>query len=191
MNPINLHCDTALGQGLRKLFAELQDRLALTRPLTVFLAGGMAVHLYTGKRVTSDVDAEFATRVLIPNDVLVEVLDETGTPQLIYFDTCYNPMFSLLHENYQHDAICLDLGLAHIDVRVLTPVDLAVSKLARFAANDREDIQDLVRLGLTTATEIEARADEALQAYIGNTAMTRQNLNDAVALARHIESGLS
>jgi hypothetical protein len=50
------------------------------------------------------------------------------------------------------------MGLQHIQLFVLSPVDLAVSKIARLADNDREDIQALVRLGLTTAQAIEQRA---------------------------------
>jgi hypothetical protein len=59
-----------------------------------------------------------------------------------------------------------------------------VRKIARLADNDREDIQALVRLDLTTADEIERRATGALAGYIGGQAMLLPNLRDAVALAR-------
>ncbi len=39
----------------------------------------MAVHLYTGKRVTGDVDAEFGGRVLLPSDLAVVVTLEDGS----------------------------------------------------------------------------------------------------------------
>jgi len=184
---VKFHLDTALALGLRQLFADLETRLGLRQPVSVYLAGGMAVHLYTGKRVTNDVDAEFSARILIPNDLMVEVIEAGGAAQLIYFDTNYNPMFGLLHEDYQHDALGVDLGLEHIRLHVLSPVDLAVSKLARFAQIDREDIQDLVRLGLTSAEAIEARARAALRAYVGNLRSVELNLRDAVALARQAE----
>jgi hypothetical protein len=76
------------------------------------------------------------------------------------------------------------LGLGLLRVYVLSPVDLAVSKIARFADNDKEDIASLVRLGLTTATEIEARAQSALVGYVGGQAMLMLNLPDALTLAR-------
>ena len=72
---------TVLAKGLRELFRQLEERLALSQTLNVYLAGGMAVHLYTASRVTTDVDAEFGARVLIPNDLIVEVTLEDGTPQ--------------------------------------------------------------------------------------------------------------
>ncbi|HVK94147.1 MAG TPA: DUF6036 family nucleotidyltransferase [Noviherbaspirillum sp.] len=178
------HTQTALADGLRKLFKQLEERLSLRKPLNVYLAGGMAVYLYTASRVTTDVDAEFGGRVLLPNDLMVEVTLEDGSPQVIYLDTNYNSTFALMHEDYLDDAIPVDLGVDYIRVHVLSPVDLAVSKIARFADNDREDIQALVRLGLTTADEIERRATSALTGYIGGQAMLLPNLRDAVALAR-------
>jgi hypothetical protein len=185
---IAFHTRTALANGLRDLFKQLEERLSLSRPLTAYLAGGMAVHLYTANRVTTDVDAEFSGRIIIPNDLMVEITLEDGSPQLIYLDTNYNSTFALMHEDYQDDAIFVDLGLEHIQVRVLSPVDLAVSKIARLADNDREDIQELVRLGLTTADEIEQRAKHALVGYIGGQALLQVNLMDALAIARNTEA---
>ena len=181
------HTRTALAKGLHDLFKQLEQRLSLSKPLTVYLAGGMAVHLYTANRVTTDVDVEFSGRIIIPNDLMVEITLEDGSPQLIYLDTNYNSTFALMHEDYQDDAIPVDLGLEHIQVRVLSPVDLAVSKIARLADNDREDIQALVRLGLTTANEIEQRARSALEGYIGGQAMLMVNLRDALVIARDAE----
>jgi hypothetical protein len=184
----SFHTETALAQGLRELFRQLEARLALSRPVNVYLAGGMAVHLYTASRVTTDVDAEFGGRILLPNDLMVEVTLEDGSPQLVYLDTNYNASFALLHEDYLDDAIPLELGLDQLRVHVLAPVDLAVSKIARFAGNDKEDIAALVRLGLVTADEMECRATSALAGYVGGQAMLRLNLRDAVALARHAEA---
>ncbi|MFT4193857.1 DUF6036 family nucleotidyltransferase [Ottowia sp.] len=181
------HTRTALAQGLRELFRQLEQRLALRGPVNVYLAGGMAVHLYTASRVTTDVDAEFGGRVHLPNDLMVEVTLEDGTQQVVYLDTNYNSTFALMHENYLDDAIPVDLGMDQIRVHVLSPVDLAVSKIARLADNDKDDIAALVRLGLTSADEIEHRATRALAGYIGGLEMLKLNLRDAVALARKVE----
>ena len=181
------HTHTALADGLRVLLKQLENRLSLRHPLKVYLAGGMAVHLYTASRVTTDVDAEFGGRVFLPNDLIVEITLEDGSPQVIYLDTNYNPTFALMHEDYQNDAIPVDLGTVQMRVYVLSPVDLAVSKIARFADNDKEDIAALVRLGLTTADEIERRANSALAGYVGGQAMLLLNLRDAVTMARAAE----
>jgi Nucleotidyltransferase of unknown function (DUF6036) len=184
-----LHLNTALAQGLRRFFMLLESRLALDQPLAVYLAGGMAVHLYTGQRVTEDVDAEFAGRVIIPQDMALELTLEDGSPQIIYLDTNYNSSFALMHENYQDDARLVDMGTSKLHIFVLSPVDLVVSKIARWAENDREDIQALVQSGLTDAQAIEERAQQALGGYVGNLAMLRLNLRDAVALAKQSASG--
>jgi Nucleotidyltransferase of unknown function (DUF6036) len=175
---------TALAEGLQKLLKELEIRLSLNRPINVYLAGGMAVHLYTANRVTTDVDAEFGTRIILPNDLMVEVTLENGSPQVIYLDTNYNSSFALMHEDYQEDAIAIDLGVEQMHIYVLSPVDLAVSKISRFAENDQEDIVALVGAGLTNADEIEKRALEAIDYYIGDLSRLKSNLRDAVKLAR-------
>ena len=169
---------------MAELFREVSLQLSLTRPVTAYLAGGMAVHLYTGARVTSDVDAEFSHRIRVPNGLSVIAKLETGESEEVFIDTNYNPNFGLLHDDYQVDAVPLDMEAGLIEVRVLTPVDLAVSKLARFAENDREDIAALAREGLLAADELERRANEALVAYPAEDAMLRFNLRDALELVR-------
>ena len=182
------HTGTALAQGLRELLKQLEERLSLAKPLTIYLAGGMAVHLYTSARVTTDVDAEYSARVHIPDDVMVTINLEDGTPQVIYLDKNYNSSFALMHEDYQDDSIPVDLGLKHVVVRVLQPVDLAVSKIARLAENDREDIASLVRLGLTNANQIEQRASAAIAGFVGGQSSLLVNLKDALSLARSVQA---
>lgn len=189
-NTPEFYTHTALAEGMLALFLKLEERLSLSRPVNVYLAGGMAVHLYTASRVTTDVDAEFGGRVHLPNDLMVEVRLDDGTPQIIYLDTNYNASFALLHEDYLDDAIPVDLGLHQLRVYVLSPVDLAVSKIARLADHDKEDIAALVRRGLTTASEIESRATSALVGYVGGVAMLKLNLGDALIVARDAERQL-
>lgn len=70
---LKLHTDTEFARAIRSMFQELDDRLGLTMPVTAYVAGGVAVHLYTAYRVSSDIDAEFSHRVLIPDDLYIEV----------------------------------------------------------------------------------------------------------------------
>jgi hypothetical protein len=185
--PPDFHTHTALAKGLRELFERLEDRLELDQPLDAFLAGGMAVHLFTAERSTTDVDAEFGARLHLPDTLAVEVARNDGPPLVLYLDTNYNSTYGLMHEDYQKDSLPVDLGLNWIRVHVLAPVDLAVSKIARLADNDRKDIAALVRHGLTTADEIERRAESARVGYVGSQALLRSNIRDAVALARQVE----
>ncbi len=53
-----------------------------------------------------------------------------------------------MHEDAHDDAIPLSLhGIdpGVLDVRLLTPLDLAISKLSRFSERDRSDIESLAR----------------------------------------------
>ena len=178
---------TALAKGLRELFQQLEKAPGIDRPVAEHIAGGMAVHLYTSGRVTSDVDAEFGAKIAMPRDLAVEVTLEDGAKQIIYFDTNYNSSFALMHEDYLDDAAPIDFGLNHFKVYVLSPVDLAVSKIARFADNDKDDIAQLVRLGLTSSDAIEARATHALGGFVGRIEILKLNLRDALQMTREIE----
>ena len=185
--PIQFQTHTALAKGLRELLNQLQNCIQLDEPVTVFLAGGMAVHLYTGSRATTDVDAEFSKRIFLPADLVVEVKHDDGTTEPLYFDTNYNSSFALMHEDYTRDSVSLDIGVPNIALRVLAPVDLVVSKIARFADNDKEDIAELVSLGLTSSDDIERRAMAALDGFVGGKGMLLLNLQDTLALVREIE----
>ncbi len=162
-----------------KAFAEIAARIAAPLraadrahlPVKMYLAGGAAVHIYTGVRATSDIDAVFSTRILLPDDLDVNYIDAKGQARLLYFDRQYNDTLGLMHEDAQDAAMPLPLiGVDPklLEVRLLAPVDLAVSKIGRFAAHDREDIVALAREGLITAQDVRKRAEQALGGYVGN-----------------------
>ena len=66
-----------------------------------------------------------------------------------------------------------------LDVRLLSPLDLAVSKLGRFAGHDRDDIAALARHGLIEAVSLRQRAQAALTAYVGDTARVQNTIDIA------------
>ena len=185
--PNKLHLDTGLARGLAQLFHELEQKLGLQRQVNAYLAGGMAMHLYTGSRFTTDVDAEFDARLLIPADLSVMTKLDDGSDHMLYLDTNYNTTFAVMHEDHQVDAEPIDIGTRMLKLHLLSPVDLAVSKLSRFAANDQEDITTLVGAGLTDGESISSRAREALSAYVGNTSTLISHLEAAMRLAKAAE----
>jgi len=178
-------------------FSEIAERIARSLslpeggpPIRMFVAGGVAVHYYTGVRPTRDVDAVFSHRMLLPADLDVNYVDAIGTPRLLYFDRQYNDTFGLLHENANDDSvsICLNgVDTKKLDVRLLSPLDVAVSKLARFEDHDRTDILALAEAGLMTERQLRRRAEEALAAYVGNVAGVRVSLDLACKLIAEIE----
>jgi hypothetical protein len=121
----------------------------------------------------------------LPDGLDVAYRDEDGAARLLYFDRQYNDTLGLMHEDAQDDSIPLALeGIdpGVLDVRVLTPVDLAVSKLGRFSDQDRADIASLARRGLLNASDLERRALEALEIYVGDTQRLRGSIAGAVQI---------
>jgi hypothetical protein len=170
-------------RGYLEAFSEVMRRLAdatkAGKPVVICVAGGAALHLYTGSRVSKDIDAKIMARFIPPENLEVSFEDRDGRARLLYFDTQYNDTYSLLHENAYDDAIAIRLpGVdpARLDVRLLSPVDLAVSKLSRFEAHDQADLRALAREGLITGPEVRARAEEALPSYGGDVARVRTSI---------------
>ncbi|MGH8704630.1 MAG: DUF6036 family nucleotidyltransferase [Burkholderiales bacterium] len=173
--------------GFVKAFRDIVARIskaagagARTRSaLRMYVAGGAAVHFYTGARITDDVDAAFSRRLLVPDNLEVAYTDRDGKARLLYFDKQYNETFGLVHEDAHADALPLELeGIDRksVDLRLFSPLDLAVSKLARFAQNDRDDIRALARAGLIGAAELRRRAEEALAGYVGEEGAVRTSI---------------
>lgn len=69
-------------------------------------------------------------------------------------------------------------------MHIIAPVDLALSKIARFEEKDKEDIAALARHSLIDPTSLEDRAAIALDYYIGDQSTLRLNLKEAVDIAR-------
>jgi hypothetical protein len=187
VEPIEFVTNSDLVAGLQELLNQLEKRTELREPIKMFIAGGMATHLYTQDRVTADVDAEFSKRILLPRDLVVE----TKAGNMLYLDPTYNSTFALMHERYLDDVIRTPFGTEHIEVYVLSPVDLIVSKIARYNGPDPQDIESLItRFGIT-AEEIEKRAEEALVGYVGNVDYLRMNLRDVLDKARKHTSAMT
>jgi hypothetical protein len=154
-------------------------------PVKMFVAGGAALHFHTGERVSVDVDAVFSRRLALPDDLDVTYRDVDGSTRLLYFDRQYNDTLGLMHEDAQEDSLPLRLpgiDAKVLDVRILTPVDLAVSKLGRFTEQDRADIIALARRGRLTPQDLNARATQALEGYVGDLQRVRGNIATAVKL---------
>lgn len=174
---------TAFTEVARRIAASLANLPAGILPIRMYVAGGAALHFYTGERVSADIDAVFSRRIALPSSLDVAYRDVDGGARLLYFDRQYNDTLGLVHEDAQQDSLpltldALDAGV--LDVRLLTPVDLAVSKLGRFSSQDLADIESLARRGLITAAALEARALEALSGYVGDTQRLRGNIEAAV-----------
>lgn len=151
--------------------------------IAMYLAGGLAVHYYCGSRYTNDIDASFSQRLLLPaKELVASYLNNELKPEPLYFDANYNPDFALMHPDHRERAAEWP-GLGNekrkIKLFVLSPVDLAVSKLARHSEQDREDIAALAAAGLLTEAALRTRATEALQYFVGNKVSLLRNIEES------------
>lgn len=184
---VSRRADPAFVQAFERLLGEFVRTISRSErkvdlPMRMYLAGGTAVHFYTGVRLSDDVDAVFSDKILIPADMTVIYKDRDGTARSVHFDPNYNETYALLHEDAHHDAP--PLKLENVDstivrVHMLRPLDLAVSKMARFSEIDRGDIQELARSGLIDAAGLRERATEALSYFVGDPAAVRTSIDIA------------
>src|SRR4026209_30383 len=79
------------------------------QPVRMYVAGGAAMHLYTGERVSEDIDAVFSRRIALPEELEVVYRDADGAARLLYFDRQYNDTFGLLHDDARQDSVTLAL----------------------------------------------------------------------------------
>jgi hypothetical protein len=177
------------GKAFKEVLYRVQQALKGSKPsalpVRMVMAGGAAVHLLTGERVTEDIDATFSRKVIFEDEISVAYRDPDGRARMIYLDRNYNDTLGLMHENAYEDSEEVDIpgidkGL--IDVRVLSPLDLAVTKLARFADLDRHDIETLAKRGLIDSASLRKRAEQALGGYVGNLEHVRTSIDVACRL---------
>jgi uncharacterized nucleotidyltransferase DUF6036 len=176
-----------------KAFARIMSRIEralgrkrLARPVVVCVAGGAAMHFYVGNRFSEDIDAKIMARLILdPQGLQVAYRGEDGHARLLYLDTQYNDSFALLHHNAYDDARAIEVkGVdpRQLEVRLLTPLDLAVSKLSRYSALDQDDIQALAGAGLIDEDALRQRAEAALHDYVGQMERIRTSIDLACRL---------
>lgn len=160
-------------------------------PVQMYVAGGAALHFHTGERVTQDIDAAFSKRIALPDKLDVSYRDADGAARLLYLDRQYSDTLALIHEDAYKDSEPLALpGLEPeiLDVRLLTPTDLAVSKIGRLTSQDRDDIAALARCGLVHSASLRKRAEEAVANFVGDTTRLRGNIETACRIVADVET---
>ena len=160
----------AFAEIVGRVAAKLAKSPAASLPVRMYIAGGAALYLLTGVRVSEDIDATFSRRVVFGEDIEVSYRDTDGGARLLYLDRNYNDTLGLLHQDAYADSLPVripGIDASRVETRILSPLDLAVMKFARFSEQDRADIELLAREELIDARSLRRRAEEALQDYVG------------------------
>lgn len=178
----------AFAEIIRRIEADVAEGAKrLKRPIVMYVAGGAAQMFYTGARVTKDIDAEFSHRINFSDDLEIVYRDANGVSSVLYLDRQYNESFGLIHDDAHQDSVPLHIegiNSAVLDVRLFSPLDLAVSKIARYADHDQADIASLAAHGLIDADQVKQRANEAAINYIGNLRSLETSIKLACVLVR-------
>jgi hypothetical protein len=160
-------------------------------PIRMYVAGGAALHFYTGERVSRDIDAAFSHRIALPENLEVAYRDADGAARLLYFDRQYNVTLGLVHDDARDDSVALlfeGIDSRVLEVRLLSALDLAASKIGRFSSQDREDIATLARHKLIGSAALRRRAEDALKGYVGDTIRLQGSIEVAVRIVADIEA---
>lgn len=171
---------TSMAAAILRLFGNLAEELSRQNlppgAVHAYIFGGCAIHLHTGHRSSTDVDAEFAYDNIHHNDVVLALKNtgevyfedpERGPSQLV-IDSTFNTTLGPLHQDYQTRAVCIE-GASDSPVTVFlpSPEDIAVTKLGRLGSVDIDDIIALLSLPSASFERFDQYALEAKAYYIG------------------------
>ncbi|MDB5806356.1 MAG: hypothetical protein JWN73_3678 [Betaproteobacteria bacterium] len=178
--------------ALRFLIGRIEEAVRpyakrLPEPVRMYVAGGTCLAFYVNRRVSDDIDATFSRKIVLPEDLEATYMGADGKPRLLYFDYQYNDTLGLMHQDAHEDSTRFPLpGIDPklVEIRLLAPLDLAVSKLSRYSEIDQGDIVALAEAGLFTEAQLRARAEDALIDYIGNVDTLKTTIELACGLVR-------
>ncbi len=160
----------SFNEAIIEMMAEIAKQIPDSHkqtPVKAYLTGGGAVHYYCNSRVSDDVDLIMQFSVKIPEDLFVVWLNEEGSLEQVHYDHTYNSTFGLLHEDYEDRAVHMITIDDKFEINLLSPVDLIISKLTRFAQNDEEDIANIIKTGKVDKDELYALATDAINVGVG------------------------
>ena len=152
-------------------------------PVKAYLTGGGAVHYYCNARVSDDIDLIMPYAVKIPEDLFVVWLNGEGLLEQGHNDYTYNSTFGLLHEEYEDRAVKMISIEDKFEIYLLSPEDLIITKIIRFAENDENDIRNIIEKGSVDKHKLFELADDTIRVGVGFQEKTvRTNLELVMAM---------
>ena len=105
--------------------------------------------------------------VKIPENIFVVWMNDEGMLEQVHYDHTYNSTFGLLHEDYEDRAVHMITIDEKFEIYLLSPEDLIISKLIRFAQNDEEDIRNIIATGKVDKDLLYELAIDAMNVGVG------------------------
>ena len=181
---------TAFQRIVSRIEESLRETPETALPVSMYIFGDGAVHFYTGERVSIKIDATFFHRIALPDNLEVSYRAPDGAAKLLYFNRQFNDSFALVHEDAYRDSVPLELREIDskvLDVRLLSALDLAVSKISRLADHDRQDIASLAKLRSINSNSLRIRAEEAMKSYVGHLDRLQTSIDFACNIVATVE----
>lgn len=155
--------NTSLINAVKEMMEKISKNAKSKKlPVNVYITGGIAIHFHTASRVSKDLDAIFDQNIHIPSKLTVLWQNEHGEFEELAYDYTYSPTLGLMHEDYDRRAIFKFSIENKLNVYILDPVDLMISKLSRFGEQDQEDIKRIIQNDLVNKIEFEKLATDAI-----------------------------
>ncbi len=139
--------ENSFKNAVYKMMDIISDKIPnnIPQPVKAYLTGGSAVHFYSNTRISDDVDLILSHTVNIPEDLTVVWLDDDENINQVAYDYTYNPTLGLMHEDFEDRAKLLKSIDAKFEIYLLSPIDLIITKISRYASNDEKDIQNIIK----------------------------------------------
>jgi hypothetical protein len=186
-----------MNRGPTEALKEMVDRVSQTIRegliVDAYLAGGIATYVHTAEnipqdenlRYSEDADIQFGRALNLPDEVVVNYQDHTGNQRYLMLDRNYTSSIGLCHPDaFDRATHLFDSKNGRIRLKVLTPLDLAITKTGRFQDHDRLDIELLACCGLLDANEFVKSAEEAVKYLATDPTPVLANIRDAEKLIR-------
>lgn len=103
----------------------------IKNPANLYISGGIAIHFHTASHVSKDLDAIIDKNISIPSKLKVIWQNEQGEFEELSYDHNYSPTLGLMHEDFDKRAIYQFSIDEKLNVYLLDPIDLIISKLSQ------------------------------------------------------------
>ena len=175
----------AILDAAREMNESVKDQVENAQPggVKAYVFGGAAVHIYTKVRGSADIDVEHDAAGMVDfSDVVVTYEDDSGSELLLTIDGTFNSTLGPLHEDYTDRAVELFVESSEpLWVYLVSAVDIAISKLDRFAEVDQNDIIALAKAKRFTKSEFKRLAEEAIDYHVGDSGKVSSQLKQILS----------
>lgn len=167
--------------------------------INAYISGGSTMSFYNPNRATLGLDIEVKSqnkKVLIPSLELNHTDMILPNMQKIYIDSLSHTQFYIMSKDYISNSIPIDIfkyekdNIVIIKPYSISPLDLILSKLTRWSANDQNDVYSLIKKHFVVKEQLkdEIELASATIGYIDNANKLNNNINECLDMFQNVNS---